>query len=193
MPVSAMKPPEDDQRIMIDSMPANPIEAWVAEARVFADVFPESNRLSSRYFEGAGEDWPTLASALVEWGVAVPAPLVVEEEFDLKSELVPKIACGPLPASLASDKPLLCKQVSRIPLLGDVIGRIELFAASGVFNRHSPGKGSFRGVACSPEAKPVPSAGAERTMDPNRLKHLRREVVRPIRGLEAESQNGNPG
>jgi uncharacterized protein DUF3883 len=101
-----------------------PIEAWVAEARVFADVFPESSRLSSRYFEGAAEDWPTIASALVEWGVAVPEPLVVEEEFDLKSELVSKIVWGPLPASLESDKTVACKQVSRIPLLGDVIGRI---------------------------------------------------------------------
>jgi hypothetical protein len=53
--------------------------------------------------------------------------------------------------------------------------------------RMHPGKGSFRGVACSPEAKPAPSGAAERTMDPNRLKPLQKEVVRPIRELEAES------
>jgi len=55
-----------------------------------------------------------------------------------------------------------------------------------------PGKGSFPGVACSPEAKPAPSGAAARIGDPNRLKPLQQAVVRPIRELEAESQNGNP-
>lgn len=59
--------------------------------------------------------------------------------------------------------------------------------------RMRPGKGSFRGVACSAEAKPAPSGAAARTGDPNRLKPLQQAVVRPIRELEAESQNGNPG
>ena len=59
--------------------------------------------------------------------------------------------------------------------------------------RMRPGKGSFRGVACSPEAKPVPSGAAARTGDPYRLKPLQEAVVRPIWELEAESQNGNPG
>ena len=59
--------------------------------------------------------------------------------------------------------------------------------------RTRPGRGSFRGVACSPEAKPTPSGAAASTVDPNRLKPLQQAVVRPIRELEAESQNGNPG
>ena len=54
-----------------------------------------------------------------------------------------------------------------------------------------PGKGSFRGVACSPEAKTGPSGAAGNTVDQYRLKPLRREVVRPTRELESESQNGN--
>ena len=53
-----------------------------------------------------------------------------------------------------------------------------------------PGKGSFRGVACSPEAKPDRSGVAARTLDPNQRKPLQREVVRPIRKLESESQKG---
>jgi hypothetical protein len=56
-----------------------------------------------------------------------------------------------------------------------------------------PGKGSFPGVACSPEAEPAPAGAAARIGDPNRLKPLQQAVVRPIRELEAESQNGNPG
>jgi hypothetical protein len=36
--------------------------------------------------------------------------------------------------------------------------------------RMRPGKGSFPGVACSPDAKPAPSGAAARTGDPNRLK-----------------------
>jgi hypothetical protein len=43
--------------------------------------------------------------------------------------------------------------------------------------RMRPGKGSFRGVACSPEAKPAPSGAAARTGDPNRLKPLQQAVV----------------
>jgi hypothetical protein len=56
-----------------------------------------------------------------------------------------------------------------------------------------PGKEFFQGVACSLEAKPAPSGANGNTVDQYRLKPLQREVVRPIRELEAESQNGNPG
>ena len=53
------------------------------------------------------------------------------------------------------------------------------------------GKRSFRGVASSPEAKPAPSGTAGNTVDQYRLKPLQREVVRPMRELESESQKGN--
>jgi hypothetical protein len=43
-----------------------------------------------------------------------------------------------------------------------------------------PGKGSFPGVTCSPEAKPAPFGAAGRTVDQYRAKPLQREVVRPI-------------
>src|SRR5712672_516382 len=56
-----------------------------------------------------------------------------------------------------------------------------------------PGKGSFRGLARSPEVNPVPFGAAGRTVDQYRAKPLQREVVRPIRELEQESQNGNSG
>jgi hypothetical protein len=56
-----------------------------------------------------------------------------------------------------------------------------------------PGKGSFRGVACSPEAKPALPAPLGNTVDQYRLKPLLREVVRPIRELESACQKGNPG
>ncbi len=58
--------------------------------------------------------------------------------------------------------------------------------------RIRPGKGSFRNVACSPEAKPAPSGANGNNVDRYRLKPLQKEVVRPIRELEAEGQNGNP-
>ena len=54
------------------------------------------------------------------------------------------------------------------------------------------GKGSFRGVECSPEAKPAPSGANGNTVDRYRLKPLQQAVVRPTRELEAEIQNGNP-
>jgi hypothetical protein len=51
-----------------------------------------------------------------------------------------------------------------------------------------PGKGSFRGVAGSPEAKPAPSGANGNTVDRFRLKRLQKEVVRPIRELEGGSK-----
>jgi hypothetical protein len=64
---------------------------------------------------------------------------------------------------------------------------------AGQVSADAPGKGSFRGVACSPEAKPAPSGANGNTVDRYRLKPLQRGVVRPIRESGAESQNGNPG
>ena len=55
------------------------------------------------------------------------------------------------------------------------------------------GKWSFGALAGSPEAKPAPSAANGNTVDRFRLKPLQKEVVRPIRELEVESQNGNLG
>ena len=51
-----------------------------------------------------------------------------------------------------------------------------------------PGKGSFPGVACSPEAKPAPSGANGNTVDRYRLKPLQEAIVRPIRESEAESK-----
>jgi hypothetical protein len=51
-----------------------------------------------------------------------------------------------------------------------------------------PVKGSFRGVACSPEAKPAPSGANGNTVDRYRLKPLQEAIVRPIRESEAESK-----
>jgi hypothetical protein len=53
-----------------------------------------------------------------------------------------------------------------------------------------PGKGSFQGVGCSPEAKPSPFRRCCEHRGPIQPETLQREVVRPIRELEAESQNG---
>ena len=51
---------------------------------------------------------------------------------------------------------------------------------------------SGRCVLAGGETRHLPGAAA-RTGDPNRLKPLQQAVVRPIRELEAESQNRNPG
>jgi hypothetical protein len=64
---------------------------------------------------------------------------------------------------------------------------------AGEVSADAPGKRVISGVACSPEAKPAPSGAAGNTVDQYRLKPLQREVVRPIRELESESQNGNSG
>jgi hypothetical protein len=54
--------------------------------------------------------------------------------------------------------------------------------------RMRPVKGSFRGVACSPEAKPAPSGANGNTVDRYRLKPLQEAIVRPIRESAAESK-----
>jgi len=56
-----------------------------------------------------------------------------------------------------------------------------------------PGRGSFRGVACWPEAKPASSGAAGNTADQYRLKPLQREVVRPIWIWNRRVKNGNSG
>jgi hypothetical protein len=58
--------------------------------------------------------------------------------------------------------------------------------------RMRQGKGSFRGVACSPEAKPAPSGAAGNTVDQNRLKPYRQRLFGLQGDLKSERQNGNP-
>jgi hypothetical protein len=50
-----------------------------------------------------------------------------------------------------------------------------------------PGRGSFRGVACSPEAKRAPSGTAGNPWT-NTVETLAPRVGRPIQELESESQ-----
>src|SRR5882762_5421637 len=55
------------------------------------------------------------------------------------------------------------------------------------------GKGSFRGVACSPEAKPVPSGAAGNTVDQDGVKPCKGKPFDVPNQLELEGQKGNPG
>jgi len=65
---------------------------------------------------------------------------------------------------------------------------------AGEVSADAPGeKGPFRALRASRRRNRPPSGAAARTRYPNRLTPLQQAVVRPIRELEAESQNGNPG
>ena len=59
--------------------------------------------------------------------------------------------------------------------------------------RNRSEKGHLPALRCPPEAKPAPPGAAGNTVDRKPAKTLQREVVQPIRELESESQNGNPG
>jgi hypothetical protein len=63
--------------------------------------------------------------------------------------------------------------------------------AEGEVSPESRGKSTFSGVACQSDAKPARLGAAGNNVDQYRLNLLQREIVRPIRGLESESQNGN--
>jgi putative transposase len=65
-----------------------------------------------------------------------------------------------------------------------VCGELLIFDTNQQFATHR----SFRGVACSPEAKPAPSGANGNTVDRYRLKPLQEAIVRPIRESEAESK-----
>jgi hypothetical protein len=54
--------------------------------------------------------------------------------------------------------------------------------------RMRPGKGSFRGVACSPEAKPVPSGAAGNTVDQDGVKPCKGKPFDVPNQLELEGQ-----
>jgi len=54
-------------------------------------------------------------------------------------------------------------------------------------------KGSFHGVACPPEAKPVPPGVAGNTVNRSPARPCRRRLFGLYRELELEHQNGNSG
>ena len=54
--------------------------------------------------------------------------------------------------------------------------------------RMRPGKGPFRGVACSPEAKPAPPGVAGNTVNQNRAKPCPGRLFGLYRELESQSQ-----
>jgi hypothetical protein len=74
--------------------------------------------------------------------------------------------------------------------------RDPILAATGAvvfLEKCALGKGHFRTLRARRRRKPAPFGAAGRTVDQYRAKPLQREVVRPIRELEQESQNGNSG
>ena len=64
---------------------------------------------------------------------------------------------------------------------------------AGEVSADAPGKRVFRGVACSPEAKPAPSGTAGNTVEQCRLKPCTGKPFEVTDELELESQKGNPG
>ena len=60
----------------------------------------------------------------------------------------------------------------------------------GEVSPESMGKTAFSAVGGPSDAKPAPSGAAEKTVDRSRLKPLSKAIVRSMRVLEAESQNG---
>jgi hypothetical protein len=64
---------------------------------------------------------------------------------------------------------------------------------AGEVSADAPGKRVFRGVACSPEAKPAPSGTAGNTVEQCRLKPCTGKPFELTDELELESQKGNPG
>jgi hypothetical protein len=58
--------------------------------------------------------------------------------------------------------------------------------------RMRPRKRSFRGVECSPEAKPVPSGAAGNTVDQDGVKPCKGKPFDVTNQLELEGQKGNP-
>jgi hypothetical protein len=101
-----------------------PVEAWPDSAKQFVDVFPESSRLSSAYYELAADDWPLLREALLQWRIVVPEPFLTEAEYELKADVIAKLAWDQPPPIPKADEMFHCREVGRIPLLGDIIGRI---------------------------------------------------------------------
>ena len=64
---------------------------------------------------------------------------------------------------------------------------------AGEVSADAPGKRVFRGVACSPEAKPAPSGTAGNTVAQCRLKPCTGKPFEVTDELELESQKGNSG
>jgi hypothetical protein len=65
--------------------------------------------------------------------------------------------------------------------------------AQGEVSAESIGKMIFPGFACRQTRNRSPSDAAGKILDQNGPGTLQREAVRPIRELQLENQNGNPG
>jgi hypothetical protein len=100
-----------------------PSEAWSAHTAPYVDVFPESSRLASAYYLVAANEWPELQAELVRWGVAVTEP-VITADYEFKTDDIAKLVLPPAPALPGGEQTYLCHNVSRIPRLNDVTGRI---------------------------------------------------------------------
>lgn len=100
-----------------------PLEAWPDSAKEFVDVFPESRRVSSMYWGVAGAQKEVLQAALVEWGMCFKTLVVVEDELRLKGKAIQRLQIGQ-ETQLGAETEYVCERMSRIPFLGDIIGRI---------------------------------------------------------------------
>ena|SRR6266851_9516102 len=125
-----------------------------------------------------------LSNQNLGWMTAQYALTVVETGGRLIRHALLLVHCGRDPSNAAAvrrrggegrdagvDGGIKCnaEQISMAALVGG-----EVYA-------DAPGKGFFRGVARSPEAKPDRSGAAKRTLDRNQLKSLQGEVFRSIR------------
>ena len=71
-----------------------PVPAWATEAQQYADIFPESRKLASVYWQTAADNSEILREALVEWGVCPEGLVLVTENHRMSKEIVQTLRCS---------------------------------------------------------------------------------------------------
>jgi len=100
-----------------------PVELWEQSARNFADVYPESKRLSSMYAAVRGDSTVGLTAALVSWGVCPAHPVTVSPQVRLNRDLVKLLSDG-IPDDVLQPT-YTCDHVSDIAFLTEILRRVK--------------------------------------------------------------------
>jgi hypothetical protein len=100
-----------------------PVQLWEQSAQSFADIYPESKRLSSAYSDLAGDFKPQLTTALVRWGICPSAAVTSSIQARMNRELVRLLIDGAPDAGLQAS--YVCDQVSDIAFLTEILRRVR--------------------------------------------------------------------
>jgi hypothetical protein len=99
------------------------VQAWSPDAQQYAEIFPESRKLASVYWEAAGAQSDNLRQALVEWGICPEGLVSISESHKLSKVIVQALRCG-TESIEELELSYQCTNCSQVPFITELIGWI---------------------------------------------------------------------